>query len=71
VRLASLPVRKTAFEIRLEASHEVVNQRAVEKVHALTGRSRTWQETTTLVGKVNRETSGAASRRAHPSRRRM
>jgi RNA-directed DNA polymerase len=23
-------------------------QRAVEKVHALTGRSRTWQETTTL-----------------------
>src|SRR5271155_3879848 len=28
-------------------------QRAVEKIHALTGRSRTWQETTTLVGKVN------------------
>ena len=29
-------------------------QRAVEKVHALTDRSGTWQETTTLVGKVNR-----------------
>ena len=26
-------------------------QRAVEKIRALTGRSRTWQETTTLVGK--------------------
>ena len=33
-------------------------QRAVEKVHALTGRSRTWQETTTLVGKVNRTLRG-------------
>ena len=29
-------------------------QRAVEKIHALTERSCTWQETTTLVGKVNR-----------------
>jgi hypothetical protein len=29
-------------------------QRAVEKVHALTDRSGAWQETTTLVGKVNR-----------------
>ena len=28
-------------------------QRVVEKVHALTDRSDTWQETTTLVGKVN------------------
>ena len=35
-------------------------QRAVEKVHALTGRSRTWQETTTLVGKVNRMLRGWA-----------
>src|SRR5277367_449739 len=29
-------------------------QRVVEKVHALTDRAGTWQETTTLVGKVNR-----------------
>ena len=29
-------------------------QRVVEKVHALTDRSDTWQETTTLVGKVVR-----------------
>ena len=36
-------------------------QRAVEKVHALTGRSRTWQETTTLVGKVNRMLRGWAN----------
>ena len=36
-------------------------QRAVEKVHALTGRSGTWQETTTLVGKVNRTLRGGAN----------
>ena len=36
-------------------------QRAVEKIHALTGRSRTWQETTTLVGKVNRMLRGWAN----------
>ena len=36
-------------------------QRAVEKVHALTGRSGTWQETTTLVGKVNRTLRGWAN----------
>src|SRR6202162_2884981 len=36
-------------------------QRAVEKVHALTGRSCTWQETTTLVGKVNRTLRGWAN----------
>ena len=36
-------------------------QRAVEKVHALTGRSDTWQETTTLVGKVNRTLRGWAN----------
>ena len=36
-------------------------RRAVEKVHALTGRSRTWQETTTLVGKVNRMLRGWAN----------
>ena len=33
----------------------------VEKVHALTGRSGTWQETTTLVGKVNRTLRGWAN----------
>src|SRR5271165_949149 len=33
-------------------------QRVVEKVHALTDRSGTWQETTTLVSKVNRTLRG-------------
>ena len=36
-------------------------QRVVEKVHALTDRSRTWQETTTLVSKVNRTLRGWAN----------
>ena len=36
-------------------------QRAVEKIHALTERSCTWQETTTLVGKVNRMLRGWAN----------
>ena len=36
-------------------------QRVVEKIHALTGRSRTWQETTTLVGKVHRMLRGWAN----------
>src|SRR5271154_283309 len=36
-------------------------QRAVEKVHALTERSCTWRETTTLVGKVNRMLRGWAN----------
>src|SRR6478735_620135 len=36
-------------------------QREVERVHALTGRSDTWQETTTLVGKVNRTLRGWAN----------
>ena len=36
-------------------------QRAVEKIHALTGRSDTWQETTTLLGKVNRTLRGWAN----------
>ena len=36
-------------------------QRAVEKVHALTDRSGTLQETTTLVGKVNRMLRGWAN----------
>jgi RNA-directed DNA polymerase len=36
-------------------------QRAVGKVHALTDRSGTWQETTTLVGKVNRMLRGWAN----------
>ena len=35
--------------------------RGSEKVHALTGRSGTWQETTTLVGKVNRTLRGWAN----------
>jgi hypothetical protein len=36
-------------------------QRAVEKIHALTDRSGTWQETTTLVGDVNRTLRGWAN----------
>src|SRR6476659_10841528 len=36
-------------------------QRVVGKVHALTDRSGTWQETTTLVGKVNRMLRGWAN----------
>ena len=36
-------------------------QRVVEKVHALTDRSSTWQETTTLVSKVNRTLRGWAN----------
>jgi group II intron reverse transcriptase/maturase len=36
-------------------------QRVVEKIHALTERSCTWQETTTLVGKVNRMLRGWAN----------
>ena len=36
-------------------------QRVVEKVHALTDRSGTWQETTTLVSKVNRTLCGWAN----------
>ena len=36
-------------------------QRVVEKIHALTDRSGTWQETTTLVGKVNRTLRGWAN----------
>src|ERR1700684_3183726 len=36
-------------------------QRAVEKVHALTDRSGTWQETTKLVGKLNRTLRGWAN----------
>ena len=36
-------------------------QRVVEKVHALTDRSCTWQETTTLVSKVNRTLRGWAN----------
>jgi group II intron reverse transcriptase/maturase len=36
-------------------------KRVVEKVHALTDRSRTWQETTMLVGKLNRTLRGWAN----------
>ena len=36
-------------------------QRVVEKFHALTDRSGTWQETTTLVSKVNRTLRGWAN----------
>ena len=36
-------------------------QRAVEKIHALTDRSGTWQGTTTLVGEVNRTLRGWAN----------
>ena len=36
-------------------------KRAVAKVHALTDRSETWQETTKLVGKVNRTLRGWAN----------
>jgi hypothetical protein len=35
-------------------------KRVVEKVHALTDRSGTWQETTKLVAKLNRTLRGAA-----------
>ena len=36
-------------------------ERVVEKVHALTDRAGTWQETTTLMGKVNRTLRGRAN----------
>jgi len=36
-------------------------KRVVEKIHALTTRSETWQETTELVGKVNRTLRGWAN----------
>src|SRR5712672_362925 len=36
-------------------------KRMVDKVHALTVRSRTWQETTTLAGELNRALAGWAN----------
>ena len=36
-------------------------KRMVDKVHALTDRSRTWQETTKLVGELNRALVGWAN----------
>ena len=36
-------------------------KRMVDKVHALTVRSRTWQETTTLTGELNRALAGWAN----------
>jgi hypothetical protein len=39
-------------------------QRVVEKIHALTVRARTWQETTQLVGMLNRTLRGWGPRRS-------
>src|SRR3712207_2394852 len=36
-------------------------RRVVEKIHALTARAGTWQETTVLVGKLNRTLRGWAN----------
>ena len=44
------------------------HDRLVEKVHALTDRSGTWQETTTLVSKVNRTLDVKLDRLLHVKR---
>ena len=77
VRLPGIHVRANVFgedrpgSYRLPAVKEkhlpcdgYREQRVVEKVHALTDRSGTWQETTTLVSKVNRTLRGWVARRS-------
>ena len=66
VRLSGLHVRADVFgedrsaRVGYRPTKKSIH-RAVEKIHALTERSCTWQETTTLVGKVNRMLRGWAN----------